>query len=187
MALKPLKTLNFGGEDTYYLDFKNVENMPFETVGGDTLTWDGNTEGLVCVDMGGIYAYKISDAVLTAADFANDYIATRQPPIDTEVIIDPDFLSVYEGDGYLVLMYNDGATESNLIMSATQDAFAVLGLDAPSGTYVFVNGIAGYLTSLTINGYTGFTTTTLKKDYVPIDYITEKVKSSLATWDGGEY
>lgn len=35
MAQKPLKTLNFGGEDTYYLqpEFENIDNSPFDENG----------------------------------------------------------------------------------------------------------------------------------------------------------
>ena len=70
MANKLLKTLNFGGADTYNLapDWDNVENRPFgyETpTGGDTLTWDGTTSGLVNV-MGVLY--HVHDATPTVAE-----------------------------------------------------------------------------------------------------------------------
>ena len=68
MADKILNSLNFGGEDTYYYSWKNLIDKPFgyETpTGGDTLKWDGNTNGLEGV-MG--ILYRVHEATPTVKE-----------------------------------------------------------------------------------------------------------------------
>lgn len=181
MALKPLKTLNFGGEDTYYLDFKNVENMPFETVSSDTLTWDGNANGHEVIK--NMYI-KISDVAPTISDFANGFMITVKDlttgkiesiMYSSEIIITDGALITYDPFPFFLVITED---------TLSDDIFFSKGTYFVDYSILDINIV---VIALTIPGYTGFTTTTLKTDYVPMDYITEKVLSALPTWSGGEY
>ena len=54
--------------------WNDLEDKPFgdESTGGDTLTWDGNTDGLICVPhpyYEDYKLYKISDSVPNQTDF----------------------------------------------------------------------------------------------------------------------
>lgn len=176
MALKPLKTLNFGGEDTYYLDFKNVENTPFETVGGDTVICTGTEP----ISLNGV-VFKVSDAVPTLSDLSNGGIFIINGESFEFSAEDPE-----EFSGIVTL----GSAAA--FVPAEQAGVYIEELDITfpeTGTYLSRNPsiVDMIVDSLTINGYTGFTTTTLKTDYVPVDYITEKVLSALPTWSGGSY
>ena len=160
MANKPMKTINFGGEDIYYLnpDFENIDNSPFETIGGNTLTWDGNTGGLeIILDM----YYKISDAIPTAEDLANYNLTlndgTTASNVDAPAIVENHVATLWEGA--VQIIFED--TEAD-------------GIPFKKGVYFYNDGEA-YVTSLTINSYTGFTTTKLKEEYIPVDYIKQLI------------
>lgn len=62
--------------DLKNVNWDDIADKPFTTVGGDTLTWDGNTEGLVsCVDsISGFY--KVSDATPTIEEIGNEFVTT---------------------------------------------------------------------------------------------------------------
>ena len=164
MANKPMKTINFGGEDTYYLnpDFENIDNSPFETIGGDTLTWDGNTEGLD--EIGGMY--RIAETTPTLAD------VTGKTAI---LLIGENSLNLSVTD----MTANMGGVESYALMNA-ESGLMVQVFTADIPTYSIVKGIYVseellFPSSLTINGYTGFTTTKLKEEYIPVDYIKQLI------------
>ena len=141
-------------------------NIPTIKQGGDTLTWDGNTEGLVSVNMG-LDAYKVSDAVLTSADLANGFSAVYRYNGVTELGIDAAKISVTDDEGLLSVMWNtNGGSEKNLCMSATKEVFATFDMDLPSGTYIIVN-TDGYMCSLTIPGYTGFGKEVIDPAFLP--------------------
>ena len=129
------------------IDNKYLE--PFETVGGDTLTWDGNTEGLESFD--GVY-FKVSNHVLTAEDLANG--GTVNSAYGDSVSFTAEGVVPIDGVGLLIM------------------EFALAGAD---GIYLLNAGVDEYISSLTINGYTGFTTTKLKEEYIPVDYIKQLI------------
>lgn len=153
MANKPMKTINFGGEDTYYLnpDFENIDNSPFETIGGDTLTWDGNTDGRDIVD--DMFCH-ISDVVVTVSDCANGVIATfADGSIQSGTATEP-------APGLLML------ADVESVLCVATDNYAFNGVIFPKkGIYVTYGDYC--VTSLTIKGYTGFTITKLKSEYLP--------------------
>ena len=165
MALKPLKTLNFGGEDTYYLkpEWKNIAET---TTYGDTLTWDGNTDGLVGVQ--GMF-FKVSDAVPTIEDVVNGC-----------TLVD---------NGAITELTGEQAQGAFTAMSETVDGFAMFSMSVlviPYANYE-VDGMpfpeAGVYfgattSSLTINGYNGFEMTevqTIDPKYLPVDYIKQLI------------
>ena len=142
------------------IDNKYLE--PFETVGGDTLTWDGNTEGLY--EIGGMY--RIAEITPTLAD------VTGKTAI---LLIGENSLNLSVTD----MTADTGGVESYALMNA-ESGLMVQVFTADIPTYSIVKGI--YVSeeilfpfSLTINGYTGFTTTKLKEEYIPVDYIKQLI------------
>ena len=130
-----------------------IKNKPFgeKTVMGGTLTWDGNTEGLVSV---ADFVYKVSDVVPTAADFAGgavlglfngeSYMTTQ---FSAEEILQPTEGILAIGDVYIISVANaemDGAVFPE------------------TGTY-FMSSDGMFISSLTIPGYTGFANTEIKQ------------------------
>ncbi len=134
------------------VDWDEVTNKPFIKISGDTLTWDGNTEGLVNVDAGdGGYFYKVSDSVPKIDDFANGYTIV----IDgSSVNMSADNIGII-ADGVIIC-----ATYSFVVIAEEAVNVVVDGLAFPEAGIYF----AYYLddneiiapSSLTINGYAGF-------------------------------
>lgn len=118
-----------------------------ETVGGDTLTWDGNTEGL---DTYSNVYYRVSDVSPTMNDFVNGGTIKKSDGTIIEfknyhANEDMGKIDIYMGEIYVFL------TEQNGI---------------PAGVY-FRNLNGAYVTSFTINGYTGFPKEQVKQEYLP--------------------
>lgn len=162
MASKPMKTINFGGEDIYYLnpDFENIDNSPFETIGGDTLTWDGNTEGLENID--GAF-WKISDAAPSIEELSHGYSLTIRSPEGENTFTEAD-VPIPETGPVIIGEF------CIIIPEDTNGDGFVIG----KGTY-FLGDSTTYTSSFTINGYTGFTITKLKSEYLPVDYIRQLI------------
>lgn len=190
MTLKPLKTLNFGGEDTYYLnpEWENIEGVPFgeTTVMGDTITWDGDTSKVLTLDptgTGQMLLCHVSDATPTQSDFANGAKlvvfdeAYSMEEIEREVALD-EILPIgngvlAEGNFNFVIVSNDNTTVTVPFMGMTLTVTF-----AKKGTYFGMTVGSGYAKSLTINGYTGFEMieiTPIDAKYLPfsgIGYVT---------------
>ena len=71
------------------------------TIKGDTLTWDGNTDGLTNVSADGATMYCISDATPTMDDFANGFTVIKT----TGEIIELTSSVVADYDGMLMCDY----------------------------------------------------------------------------------
>lgn len=115
--------------------------------GGDTLTWDGNREGLVRAN--DYEQYLISESTPTIDDFVNGASNTKLDG-DTETSTNLEMhYAIYEaGDGAIVVgnsivALKDGATVGDTIYPKKGTYFTWIGNDC-------------YTTSLTIPGYTGF-------------------------------
>ena len=169
MANKPLKTLNFGGEDTFFLkpDWDKIDDKPFgeTTVGGDTLTWDGNTEGLVNMECDGLILYKISDATPSYADVSDGItVSFAGEELATSSFIDSGLGILVDSDSVSIWIVHESAVGVDI------DGFI------PPETGFYVTGEwADMALTFTINGYTGFPTTKLKKEYLPVDYIRQLI------------
>jgi hypothetical protein len=156
MANKLLKSLNFGGADTYTVAHEWKHLGESET-GGDTLTWYGNSDGKFVIDVGdGITTLtKISDVVLTPEDCANGLEIWGTAQADNSVIP----LKILSGEEAQEFFY-DGCGIFESIILVPHDNFESEGFVFPKkGIYAIkiddaVEGI--YTSSLTINGYTGF-------------------------------
>lgn len=111
------------------------------SVGSDTLTWDGNTEGLVVTNALGIPVYKVSDAALTLADFSNGCTSHFS-----------------NGQSY-TMRPEEAQEDENFIFFS--DVGLVSKVNVPEeGLFVgvyFALFEGMYTASLTIPGYTGFT------------------------------
>ena len=103
--------------------------------GYDMLTWDGNTEGLEASS--GVY-FKVSDLVITQEDLANGICYTLSTGergfVSADKLSNTNGMLLYT---YFRFVYAEGAPFS-------------------TGVYLFNNASQGYVTSLTIHGYTGF-------------------------------
>jgi hypothetical protein len=150
------------------------------TVMGDTLTWDGNTEGLVLFNIGKS-VYKVSDAVPTMADLENG--ATIKLSDSLEVTE----CDVRESMPGLILI----DAGSVVVISESVAGTEIGGVMLPeAGTYLYkyVEGDDQYVASITIPGYTGFETTTIKpldEKYLPILTSPGGKKFKLSVDDSG--
>ncbi len=132
-----------------------------ESAGSDTLTWDGNTEGLAAVDIGdGSYLYKISDATPTLSEAQQGGKVTG---IDG---------SVAEFTSADIASMNDVYTIANMVggLVVLKDNTDFYGVTIPQkGIYYLSDYIAtlpsvGFL--LTINGYTGFPAVSMEEQFI---------------------
>lgn len=126
-----------------------VENV-LESVGGDTLTWDGNTEGLVSVADS---FYKVSDAVPTEGELGAECVIWL---IDGTQYSPATFLGMGSGvladDGFGVVIVPDSGVNVDLD-----------GMTFPEKGVYFAVGVS----DLTIPGYTGFAKKKIKEEYIP--------------------
>lgn len=153
--------------------------LPFgeETIteGGDTLTWDGNTEGLV--NFGGSH-YKISDVVLTLDDCANGvHIVANGESAEVPLAYIQEFYA------------QSGIVGCDYFFSVPEDNYQALGLTFPEAGVYFCKADVT-LESITIPGYTGFVTTktvvkTLDEKYMPLLTSPSGKKFKLTVDDSG--
>lgn len=150
-----------------YLDF-------IETVGGDTLTWDGNTEGLYNPYEG---CYHVSDAVPTVEKLQNggtiiqgwdneDAIATftNENVIESSVAgIGADYIVIASSGLPIIIATKDGA----MVPLADEEEPELIKLEKAGIYFMFVKENSLYSKSLTINGYTGFPKEQVKQEYLP--------------------
>ena len=135
-------------------------SLPFgeetTTVGGDTLTWDGNTEGLLAVDTYQGTFYLVSDAVPSIETVKNGFSICT---VDGENITSN---TVNEMNGVVLLEgFSCVVCTSDMIELGGGIIFPKKGIYFPD-----------WLKALTIPGYTGFVTTktvvkTIEPKYLP--------------------
>ena len=170
----PNAGINFGGTQSYWnqtdssaADF--IKNKPFGDMptGGDTLYWDGNTEGLVAVeqtDMLGFVYYKLSESTPRMEDIAEGGSLSAFNTPDGDFVMD---ITVEDYGGLLFCC-------SGMVIVIPSDNFE---FDDGEGTYlsfpekgVYFAGSEGVSVSysLTIPGYTGFPVTKkMDEKYLP--------------------
>lgn len=167
--------------------WEDIGNRPFreEVVLGDTLYWDGNTEGLESVDLGdgGLFYY----------------ISPQQPSLDSYSLT----LSgggesfTYTEENYPSIEIIPGITMVAEIIFVVEDEVVGKDIDgivfSKAGIYAApeIDNAFFDLLSLTIPGYKGFETTTIKTietKYLPeqLHFGTETkvVEGDTLTWDG---
>lgn len=127
------------------------------SVGGDNLTWDGNTDGLLTVDTDFGPMYKVSNVVPTIDDFANGVkIVSNNGTVE---VIDGKFIEV---DPYGQINLNPTAffvTEEAVGKDIDGVTFTEAGLYC-----AIFNGF--HVTSLTIPGFNGFVKEQINRKYI---------------------
>lgn len=155
------------------------EHLQFgETVEkGDTLTWDGNTEGLV--NAGGAF-YKVSDAVLTDEQIKG---CSFSLPDGTTVMIGDSWDGMV-ASGY----YSEDCVVPEVIAFARKENATLKGITFPEPG-IYCMAIEGtYIASVTVPGYGGFeskTVTPLDEKYMPILTSPGGKKYKIAVADDG--
>lgn len=138
-------------------------------IGGDTLTWDGNTDGLHSVNTNPeneTYYYKISDATPTETELAAGTIVMSAGNSGSSAIL------VAQDEGALI------GTEGIYIVIPYDNYSFPLGSDltvvfAKKGIYTCILSNGNYMASLTIPGYTGFETKSTKIVTIDPKYLPE--------------
>ena len=119
--------------------------------GSDTLTWDGNTEGLE--DFAGNSAYKVTTVAPTVEDFANGgtvKISTNGQEMDVAFTADD-----VSDMGVYIQVFIDGSGMVFVVPSDISDG----GMTLRTGLYLAsakVGENSVFIKSITINGYNGF-------------------------------
>ena len=157
--------------------WNDLKDKPFNEV-FDTLTWDGNTDGLHILSG----SYKVSDVVPTLDDFANggsvifntgESIVFNRDGVKSQELADGKYIIGIEADGNSFAIIPD--------MGEEMAAYGYI-----PGVYFYIYE-GRYVTSLTINGYTGFhSIKTLDSKYLPAnvatqEYVDEAI-SSIPAW-----
>lgn len=182
---------DYAQTDSTQPDYIKNKLVGKEVTYSDTLTWDGNTEGLESVDLGdGFIVYLISEAVTTTDIFANGHtvIATYNNGDVNDVtsfcplIAVSDMFGIYSDGVYALGEAGFVITKDNAV--AEDETMGIHWLFPKKGLYV--TRIDFYMSSLTINGFSGFPTTTTKKltaEYLePFEVVTKG--GDTLTWDG---
>lgn len=116
--------------------------------GGDTLTWDGNTDGLVSVDATGEGVnshWRVTEEAPSLNDLSNGVVITWG--------FAPEEPEQYEATAVTDTLFICGEMQVLIAMADTD----VDGLLIPKGVYFFKGSEEGlFISSLTIPGYTGF-------------------------------
>lgn len=182
------KTLeNAGGGVTSWND---LTDKPFgeTTVKGDTLTWDGNTEGRVLLEdvadaMEMSKICHISDEVITLEQLKNGLRYEIVYKMDTDpYILELSYEELAELQAGDTIVF-----EGNIFVA--KDNTTIFGFTFPkAGIYMCWDDEEFAQASLTIPGYTGFTTTVVKpldEQYMPILTSPSGKKFKLSVSDDG--
>ncbi|MBR5583113.1 MAG: hypothetical protein IKW21_01145 [Lachnospiraceae bacterium] len=165
-------TLNYTGEKVDELLNKIDTAFGETTVMSDTITWDGNTDGLYSVL--GMF-YKVSDAVPTLADLqkggtigtiglgGGDTTFTSDNVMNVEDLgAGNDCIVIMNGENPVVgVALKEGATVTLQGATATFEETGVFLLRQ----YMEAYNLLVYIAKFVVNGYSGFETTEVK----PID------------------
>lgn len=165
--------------------WKNLPGKPVTVSGGDTLTWDGNTDGKIGVSVSifdtTFTYYHVSDAVPTESDVIDN----------SGVKLGSSDGLVYGYDEMILDFYEDGSALINFLVYIIPHDGYVVDTDEGSVTFdkkgVYFAGIeSGYMSFFTIPGYTGFTKEVLKPDILPkaLQFGDYPTGGDTLTWDG---
>ena len=164
---------------TFPLEAKHLSII--ERVGGDTLTWDGNTEGLESFtsETLGFTYYKVSDVIPNVVD-GETVVVTITAPDGKESVESAinTYGEIFSVGGFIFIIPQDGYNFDNLIIEK-------------KGIYFVFQEEGVFISSLTINGYTGFIAEKIKEEYLPEidnilkDYLTNyALKSEVPSVEG---
>ena len=169
-------------------DWANVQNKPFTVSGGDTLTWDGNTEGLDVINLmgNGPYLYRVSDSVPDLDEITEECTGTLADyDGDTDPVINLRNISRLGDAGCLAFV------DVCWIAFIAEDNPVVDGAELPylKGTYFEKRtSDGGYISSFTVNGSSIFAVEKLKKSALPDTVATKDyVQELLGVIENGTY
>ena len=167
---KPVAQEASGGGASHW---DQLEGKPFVKQGGDTLTWDGNTEGLVSTD--GAPFYHVSDAIPTKADCANGIA----------VVYGPQTLPI-DGETAQACFMDDGAASFDIVFVIPYDNYVADGLVFSEAGVYFLNDGGSHISSLTIPNYTGFAKEQIDPKVLPeaLQFGKTTVQGDTLEWDG---
>lgn len=192
--LHHLASILEGGGGGGASSWNDLKDKPFyeETVevGGDTLTWDGNTEGLESASGAGLTWYKLSDVVPTKDDCVNGISVCLHMSDGSEMPIDVDggtVQSMFRDDGSF-------AVETMVLIIPADNYLLVPNTGASvqfqkAGIY-FLESDGMYTSNFTIPGYDGFKTVTTTIKPIPSKYLPEHLQFGEEkafepiVWDG---
>lgn len=151
-------------------DWNTLLNKPTEIVGGDTLTWDGDTSGKTGYNIGiDLLFYHVSDSVPTMSDLTNGATVILSNGV-TQTITSENIQEPVSG--FLML---SSTTVLYLVVPTDNNSDSGITFEK-KGIYVAYDETFHPI-SLTINGYTGFTKEVLKEEYLP-----DTVPTNTETW-----
>ena len=171
MAEIKFRSLNFGGEHTYVPSYswKELEDKPVVIEGGDTITWDGNTEGKLTWTDGTLSYCKVSDIVPDLEEIvgASCMVGAMGTEVDGS-IIGVSGMATFEP--YVFIAVEDNQHEGMY----------------EKGIYFFYAEGQGYIEYFRIPNHNVFPKEKLNPDYLPDslqfgDYPTD---GDTITWDG---
>ena len=148
------------------------DNGAFDLVKSDTLTWNGNEEGRVVIDKYlnsyGVYWTHISSVVPTLAEWQKGGTwsgggSVTKPFTDdftSKDVVDRGNVITCLGTEFIVAK-DDGVTFDDGYIQLTLPKKGIYVICVPEGTDKY------YVNTITINDYTGFTKSILKKDNLP--------------------
>lgn len=174
---------NGGGSDKYFET--NTETTVTEL--GDTLTWDGDTNGRVTVTLDGRLFVKVSDCVPTVTDVANGMSFVITEGFASDVI------EVSATDAQNAFLDNGVALIGACVLVIPTDNIGVGSYIFPEAGVYLVYSNAEYVSSVTIPDYnftntTSTTQTVIKTEHLPealrFGEITTETRSNTLTWDG---
>lgn len=148
------------------------------TTYGDTLTWDGNTDGLNGLEYDAeIIAtyYKVSDVVPTLEQLKQGCASTRTKTDGTtsslEFTIELLASLAMADDGSIFIL-------DTLVLTrpiTKTDSESGISTTYPAGVYFYTNTNGVYTSSFTINNYSGFVTTTTEFKTIDPKYLPEDI------------
>lgn len=139
--------------------WSEINNKPFISDASDTLTWDGDTNGLLCPN--GIL-YKVSDLVVTLDDLSNGCLIEYAMNDSTVDPIEPIVLTSDECQDRYSLDDNWIHLES-VVCVLVDNSDSLL----PEAGIYFLNDEISRVKSFTIPGYEGFITEKLNINALP--------------------
>lgn len=146
---------------------KTWSDLGESPTGGDTLEWDGNTEGKTVIDMSDTVDrifFKVSDATPTEDDFTNGATGIFQPD-GIEVPIDI-FIPFADGCYFLSDLFALVIPTDNF--SAENEEVGLTITAAEKGVYFAKSDGVAFYSSLTIPNFTGFPSVNkVPEEYLP--------------------
>lgn len=128
----------------YWVKEKVYSFQTVEAAGGDTLTWDGSTDGLKSFTVDDVSYYKITGIIPSLDELAQG--GTVSGNMDGELYGYTFTNAQMNDDGSMSLIGSDGNPVMDITIKADGIYFMHLSMD----------GMTAFTSSLTINGYKGF-------------------------------